>query len=119
MSKSGSNVKQFPSLSEAVAFIVACLESDAQARLLSECERGSAHLVRNPDYLDHFSRFVFSQLRDKHQETDLRTRYSDRVFPEDGTKFKLGGHMQELGCIHIDFVKRESGWALRDIWLCR
>jgi len=113
------SIKQFLDLSEAVAFIAECLDSGACAELFSELEKAQEHVARRPDHLDYFSKFVFATLRDIHRRTDLRELYRGRGFPEESAQFKLGGHMQELGCIHIDFEKRERGWALRDIWVCR
>lgn len=119
MTKPVSSTRQFSNLSEAVAFIAECLESGDSAELLSELGQAQEYLAQRPDHLEYFSKFVFGALRDVHRRTDLRELYKGRVFPEKSTQFKLGGHMQELGCIHIDFEKRDRGWVLRDIWLCR
>ena len=119
MARPRSSTRQFHDLSEGVAFIAECLESGSIAELHSDLELAEERLARRPDDLDYFSRFVFAQLCDIHRRTDLRELYRDRAFPEDSEHFKLGGHMKELGCIHIDFEKGHHGWALRDIWLCR
>jgi hypothetical protein len=111
--------KDFSNLSDAIAFIVECLESDAFERLHSQMESAQAKLARRPDHLDYFSRFLFQPLLAIQQRTDLRELYRDREFPMGEVHYKLGGHMQELRCIHIDFVKGERGWSLCDIWLCR
>jgi len=50
---------------------------------------------------------------------DLRERYAGRDFPKDQNRFKLGGHMAELGCVHIDFVNWDGGWRLWNISVCR
>ena len=42
-----------------------------------------------------------------------------REFPKDATTFKLGGHMKELGCCHIDFLKKGDSWKIVSIWQCR
>jgi hypothetical protein len=49
----------------------------------------------------------------------LRERYGHLEFPARGDTFKLGGHASELGHLHVDFVRVEGGWRLRDIWNCR
>jgi len=36
---------------------------------------------------------------------------------DDVTEFKVGG--QNEGHIHIDFIKADGSWRLKEIWLCR
>jgi hypothetical protein len=112
-------VKRFRTLSDAVDFISRCLEEDASAELASAPARFAANVARDPDYLDYFSRFIFEPLQETHRRTDLRALYAGREFPSQETHFKLGGHMAELGCIHVDFVRQGAVWTLEEIWLCR
>jgi hypothetical protein len=119
MTHAKSNVKSFQRLSVAVTFITECLEADAYTELFSELEQAQEHVARRSDYLDYFTKFIFFPLCEIHAQTNVRELYQDREFPECDIYFKLGGHMQELGCIHIDFEKRDQGWVLRDIWMCR
>ena len=119
MTHAKSNVKSFQRLSVAVTFITECLETDAYTELFSELEQAQEHVARRSDYLDYFTKFIFSPLREIHKQMNLQELYRGREFPKSDTYFKLGGHMQELGCIHIDFEKREQSWVLRDIWMCR
>ena len=62
---------------------------------------------------------VFRRLKDRHGQEDLRTRYRQRRFPRDQTNHKPGGHLKELGCLHIDFIREDGGWHLERTWLCR
>jgi hypothetical protein len=57
------------------------------------------------------------RLTDRHRELDLRIRYQGREFPESGSEYKVGGHQD--GHLHVDFIKLDTGWSLKDIWLCR
>lgn len=111
--------ERFANLSEALDFLAGCLELGDPGTLLSELEEAPRTLNSLPDYRAYFDRYVFQPLRAIHLKMDLRALYRDREFPSEGLAFKLGGHMQELGCIHIDFIQDEQGWSLRDIWLCR
>jgi len=99
----------FLSLKEAVTFISSCLERGDLATLAGACLEGSGTLTPA----------VFAQLQKIHKEIPLGTRYEKREFPADAESFKLGGHMSELGHIHIDFVKRSGKWCLSRIWMCR
>lgn len=110
---------QFALLSEAVNFIARCLEAEKVTDLFWELERAQEHMAQSPDYLKYFSEFIFSPLREVHVCQDLRDLYQGRDFPRRDNKFKLGGHMAELGCIHIDFVRQGQGWSLVDISMCR
>ena len=112
-------VKRFRQLSDAVGFVAQCLQSDDPEKLMSQLWRAERLLKPDSWHGDHFREFVFGQLKKIHEETDLQALYQDRIFPEDDTRLKLGGHMSELGCIHIDFAKRDEGWVIHDIWLCR
>jgi hypothetical protein len=114
-----SSVRSFSTLAEAVGFIAECLDTDAGAELLAELEHGRDLLARRPDHAGYFAEFVFGALKLSHEQMDLRERYKGQDFPEDDPHLKLGGHMAELGCTHIDFVRRDDGWRLRDIFVCR
>ena len=119
MNEPESSLRGFTNLREAVAFIVRRLESGKVEELFFELKEAQTILARNAEFLSYFSKFIFTPLLEIHQKVDLRELYNGKDFPEDGTEYKLGGHMMELGCIHIDFVKRECDWALQNIWLCR
>ena len=49
----------------------------------------------------------------------LAERYANRDFPIEKSQFKLGGHGQELGHIHIDFIRDKNAWKIDRIWMCR
>ena len=109
----------FDTLAQAVDFISDRLESDDVSGLMSQVAQAQRRLERKPDFRDYFAQFVFAQLQAKHREKDLRQRYAGLGFPADDTRHKLGGHMAELGCLHIDFEKQDAGWSLHNIWICR
>jgi len=119
MSRSKLKLPHFSVLSDAVAFIAGCLEAGDPADLLLAVRRAPQHVAHSADYRERFRTFIFLPLAEIHRCQDLRELYRDRAFPESGARFKLGGHMQELGCTHIDFVREEQGWLLEDIWICR
>jgi hypothetical protein len=123
MSKEGtSNLTErryFQTLEAAVDYISGTLDSGNYEALLNQIEQSERHIARDPSYPDYFQKFVFSQLQDRHRKLDLRRLYSEQSFPKEQQTYKLGGHMQELGCIHIDFLKVEQGWIISDIWICR
>ncbi|MEJ5277556.1 MAG: hypothetical protein WHU94_16825 [Thermogemmata sp.] len=114
-----AGIKCFPTLSQAVAFIAEAIERNAPSELMAQC----AHIQRprptEPYYTESFTNHIFPQLQRYHQELDFRTRYKGKRFPSNETRFTLGGHMKELWCIHIEFVKIEQGWVLDSIWECR
>jgi len=66
---------------------------------------------------------VFKSLQEIHAEVGLRSFYLERsppmAFPPDAQTFKLGGHDEELGHIHIDFRKAGDRWQLEAVWMCR
>ncbi len=56
-------------------------------------------------------------LEARHKAADLRGRCQGQEFPNDVTEFKVGGHND--GHIHVDFVKADGSWCLKEIWICR
>jgi hypothetical protein len=111
--------RYFQTLEAAVDFISGTLEAGTYDALLNQIEQSERQIARDSSYPDYFQKFVFSQLQNRHRKLDLRRLYSERSFPKEQQTYKLGGHMQELGCIHIDFLKVEQGWVISDIWICR
>jgi hypothetical protein len=110
---------QFRTLAEAVDFIAARLEANEPEALMQATQALPHHLDWDPDYPSYFIRYLFTPLEEIHRRTDLRALYADREFPQEDTQFKLGGHMAELGCTHIDFERHGAVWHLHDIWMCR
>ena len=53
----------------------------------------------------------------RHKALDLRVRCQGQEFPDDVSEFKVGGHND--GHIHVDFVKADGAWRLKEIWICR
>lgn len=104
--------KCFQTLPQAVGFIAELIERNSASELM-------AQFTRKPDHSDSFTEGIFPQLQSLHQAIDLRARYKGKHFPTNETRFELGGHLKELGCIHIDFQKTERGWVLDEIWQCR
>lgn len=116
LAKSAKGILCFAGLSQAVNFIAACLERNDPQRLHENM--ANTRQIAQTDLLI-FREFVFAQLQKRHEEIDLRSRYRQLHFPAGENRFKLGGHMAELGCIHIDFVKTDEGWLLDSITICR
>jgi len=104
----------FSELSEAIQFITVCLAQEDFEKLSGACVGG-----RKPNVYLAQHRGVFDKLKGAHEKTPLQNLYAKRSFPKDAETFKLGGHMAELGCIHIDFVKKGDSWYLADIWECK
>ncbi|MDP6635342.1 MAG: ThuA domain-containing protein [Phycisphaerae bacterium] len=98
--------KQFRKLRPAVAFITACLDKKDYKALAAECAIA-------PDV------HILKQLGTVHAKTPLGKLYAKRAFPARGRAFKLGGHAQELGHIHIDFTNHHGAWRLQRIFGCR
>ncbi|MBI5725133.1 MAG: hypothetical protein HZA50_14330 [Planctomycetes bacterium] len=99
----------FSSLKEAVAFIAACLDKEDYDKLADACSGKRSH----PE------KYLLEILKKMHQDTPLAKLYAEKEFPKDKTAFKLGGHMSELKCIHIDFAKKDDKWMLDSIWMCK
>lgn len=102
-----SPARTFTDLQEAVRFIADTLDSNDHDALTAAS--------REPLPAE----WVLQRLRERHAATPLPQLYAGRRFPLLGRAFKLGGHDRELGHLHIDFARVESGWALERIWMCR
>lgn len=101
----------FKTLISALHFIEKCLANDKQVELFKACLTSRASDFMRPRICD--------QLAKTNSIHGLRKLYLNREFPTDDGRFKLGGHASELGHIHIDFVRKETGWQLDAIWMCR
>jgi hypothetical protein len=104
----------FTNLGVAIQFIIECLDQDAYAKLSGACVGGRKPTV----YLAQHRR-PFDMLKTAHKKQSLLDRYAKRDFPKSGDKFTLGGHRSEIGCLHVDFVKKDGNWFLGDIWDCK
>ena len=112
LTETDAGIKCFQTLSQAVGFIAEVIERKSASELM-------AQFAHEPHYSDSFTDGIFPQLQSLHQAIDLRARYKGKHFPTNETRFTLGGHLKELGCVHIDFEKTERGWVLDEIWQCR
>jgi hypothetical protein len=119
VAKRPEDIIAFQSLSEAIDFIAECLETDAVVSLATEIESLETRLNTTPYGPTGFLEGIFMPLQEIHAEKDLRRLYRGREFSDDDPGLALGGHLSELGSIHIFFVKRDRGWVIRDIWLTR
>jgi hypothetical protein len=125
--------RSFETLAEAIDFIAECVESGSALTLFHETlasqvpvrklvlktAAGRIVVPVQPEAAEHFADWVFPRLCQQQERMDLRARYSDRDFPPDAERLKLGGHDSELGHVHIDFIRRDEGWCLEQIWECR
>ena len=105
----------FRDLEEAFDFMSECFESDDYNRfyeaIIDRKEKYSPGIERVKEY--------FFMLKGVHMNKSLREIYSDREFPLDDGEFKLGGHMSELGFLHINFRKKGDYWYLASVYTCR
>lgn len=95
----------------AVDFVAAAVENNEWEKLYNACAEPSG----DPEYFRGF----FGYLQRFDQATPLRRLHAQAEFPADQTQYKLGGHGDEWGHIHIDFVKIRGQWYLDKIWQCR
>lgn len=99
----------FTNLQQAVDFIATALESTNGVAISNAC----LDPRRKP------SEDVLRDLQRVNAKTPLRKLYEDRSFPTNVLTFGLGGHMAELWCTHIEFIKTNEVWELKAIWMCR
>ena len=114
--------RTFATLADAVAFLADNLDNADVEAIAAQCtdsrldtDRPASVLPPKRDYRVR----AIQGLAARHAERSLRSRYLGREFPSDASHFKLGGHGQELGHIHIDFLLSDTGWQLKEIWVCR
>ena len=105
----GTNAVSFTNLQQAVNFIATALETTNVAALAEACT--------NPRQRPNEAEFAY--LQGKHRDAPFRALYAKRAFPANAATFKLGGHMQELYCTHIDFIRTNGVWQLKGIWECK
>jgi hypothetical protein len=99
---------RFKTAKDAVAFITECVEKKNSRRLTAACAGDGQKAGR---YLDALVRL--------HAATPLPQLYAGKTFPKERGAFTLGGHGRKWRHIHIKFVRKEDGWALADISVCR
>lgn len=104
--------KSFANLQEAIKLITEALENNDHNGLKKVCVGKNGKPANFPDY-------TFKNLKKLNKKKSLVEIYKDKIFPKGKKNFKLGGHMKELGCIHIDFIKKDDKWYIQDIWTCR
>ena len=102
----------FARLAEALAFIQTALEKNDYAALRGACATGEKACLAQ-------QRAPFDQLQAAHQAKPLTERFGKLDFPDQADTFKLGGHGSEIGHLHVDFIRTQGKWQLRDIYNCR
>ena len=108
----------FSELQAAVDFIVRALDSGQHDRLAGACTKEDDDPADRPGYRS-FQLQSIEWLANVHRQTPLGSLYTGRAFPSLEPRYKLGGHGQELGHVHVDFVRSSCGWQIEDIWTCR
>jgi hypothetical protein len=108
----------FTELSEAIAFIARALESGDHGVIADACVKKRGDVIGLPTERESRLHAVQGVAHALGRRT-LRSLFADRAFPAHESRFKLGGHGQELGHVHIDFVREGPSWYLEDIWQCR
>lgn len=99
----------FTNLQQAVDFMAGALETTNFVRIANACMDAG----QKP------SDGVLKELQALDRQKPFRHLYAGRSFPTNEPTFKLGGHMSELGCTHVDFVRTNGLWRLKAIWMCR
>ena len=112
----------FSQLGQAMEFLATNLagrryEAIADVCLASESEEDRLPVMEMLPSHRKYRITAIKLLADRHGELDLRLRYQRREFPQSGSDYKVGGH--DDGHLHVDFVRVEGGWRLKDVWLCR
>jgi hypothetical protein len=112
----------FTQLSDALEFLAANLDAGDADAIADQCadaaldsSRQAAGLPPPRDY----RLAAIHELARHHHIRSLRSMYVGRQFPNEAAGFKLGGHGAELGHVHVDFVRTEKAWRLKEIWICR
>lgn len=104
----------FRSLKQATVMLDGHIAARDRAALLAECKAygGCEYFSGHPEVFDLL-------VAAWNRVGPFENLYGDQEFPRTRDEFKLGGHQSELGHVHIDFVKRDGAWTLKDIWNCR
>jgi hypothetical protein len=102
----------FIKLNDAIQFISGTLGNNNYDKLKESCVGKEGKSAGCPKY-------TFENLKKINEKNPILKTYEKIEFPEDKDNFKIGGHMKELGCIHIDFVKIQGKWFIQDLWTCR
>lgn len=116
LSSAGDSAKKAPTfakLPEALQFLATALEKDDYAGMTAACvpsDKGTSLSQQ---------RAAFEALQTAHKAKALGERYGKLEFPAKGDTFKLGGHGSEIGHLHVDFVRANGKWQLKDIYQCR
>ncbi len=103
-------VRTFATLSEALNFIVECLERETPIQLLGEIHGVGQQVGRSRALIDRF-KSVFTTMQRLHREHDLRRVYAGVDFPQ-ASHFQVGGLLAETADLSVRFVRLENGWAL-------
>ena len=114
----------FDTVAQAIDHIAIQLEKGNFEELAASCNSSNKLATAYYDGREFLSissgrLWAIKALAEKHEELDLRKLYVNKEFPVDMDSFKLGGHAKELGHIHVDFIKLDEKWLLREIWMCR
>lgn len=105
--------RSFQSLAEATAALDRALAAPDPSAALN------ALLAARKSYLSEHPTVAEMLLKEHKRTGSFAKLYADRRFPATADTFQLGGHGSELGHIHIDFVRQDNAWRLKDIWNCR
>ena len=108
----------FMELSSAIDFIARALETGDHGTLADACVTAEADCPGLPTRRE-YRLHAIKLLAHVHAENPLRVLYAGRAFPSKESRFKLGGHAQELGHLHLDFVREGSAWRIENVWQCR
>jgi hypothetical protein len=116
------NSRRFETLEDAINFLVTNLDADDFETIADECRDAAMDTQRTSAGFDSPRLYRLRAIQELGRRQAIRSLlsiYTDRQFPPDTDAFTLGGHDKELGHIHIDFVRDETSWQLKEIWICR
>jgi len=99
----------FSNLNDAITFIVQAVEEDDYKKLSNACIKKMAFSQDEE---------IFGILKGLNQRMPIVDLYSGNEFPKDKNTFRLGGHGEQWGYIHIIFIKKNDKWYLSDILSC-
>jgi hypothetical protein len=112
----------FKQLSDAIEFLAGHLENGRHEAIADQCRdslQDSERAIPGLPSPREYRLRAIQALAQRHAERSLRSLYRWKTFPLLRKEFKLGGHAKELGHIHVDFDRSETGWCLKEVSICR
>lgn len=96
---------------DVLSFIRRCLNDQDVDRLYDAALEETAEFWRDRMFDD------LRQIEDS--ETLEEVFLVDDQFPDDQSDYKMGGHGSRTRHLHLDLIRVNSIWRLKEIWKCR